>query len=813
MSRTIFRWAAVAQICLILFTGCHPTQPFFVAKDHGLGEYLDQAMRIDYADVHVETLPEASQSRVPLGPSHVPEEFLELSLEDCISFAIQNSKILRVVNGSNQQSGAVAAALLSAGPGQMPSVYDPAITASTANTQPLTIDNNGNRVSNRGAIRANQVGGVADALSEFDAQFSALFGYNTTDRPRNVGPGNPFNPQFFQAVDSNGQAALSKRLATGGVATLRTTTVYSSNNIPAGGVGRFVPTDYTQAVEAQITHPLMRGRGTLVNRIPVVLAAINEDIQLHEFEANVTNLVKSVEDAYWDLYSGYQIFEANKQARNAALNLWQVASARLRADGAPEAEAQARALYQQFEYQLHVALNGSTAPGNDPNGLFGKEQILREKLGLGATDNRMIRPSDKPTLARIEFDWFDVTAEGLVRNIHLRREKWGIKQRELELISAKNQILPQVDVTAFYRWVGVGDQWAAQDRSGVRFPGAGSNAFESLTSGDYQEAGARIEFTPPAFGMRKQLANIQNSQIQIAKSHEELKDKEILLVHLLSTAWRNMESTFMSMKQLLDQMQANEDEIKIYNDKIKGSVGELSQLLDNLLRAEQRRAQATIQYHQTVSEYNKSIVYLHYLKGSLLDLNSINLQEGQWVDKAYWDAAERAREREAGHYIDYGYTRPAVVSAGPVERGMPTQGSFAKPGVDQLPVPLPTEPEGEGDDGGSSDEKKEDLDAPKTPGEKRPVASFDWGNFGAGSLAANQPTSNTTPGNPTRERGNIGNPPLERGPSSQPGTSVRVADYQQPSTTSNKAGQLKSNTPTHISHPSNSSAAWQPRVQ
>ncbi len=739
MSRSLVRLVAILQICLTFFTGCRPTQPFLIAKDHGMGEYLDQAMQIDYADVRVESLPEAVHSQVPLGPSHIPENFVELSLEDCISMALQNSKILRVVNGSNQQSGNVSAAILSAGPGQLPSVYDPAITAATSNTQPLAVDNNGNRITNRGAIRANQVGGVEDALSEFDAQFSAIMGYNTTDRPRNVGAGNVFNPQFFKAVDSNAQAAISKRTATGGVATVRTTTVYSSNNIPASGnvigstnFGRAVPSDYTIALEAQVTHPLMRGRGTLVNRIPVVLAAINEDIQLHEFEANVNNLVKAVEDAYWDLYSGYQVFEANKQARNAALNLWQVASARLKADGAPEAEAQAEALYHQFDYQLHVALNGSTAPGNDPRGLYGREQTLREKIGWAATDGRFIRPSDKPTMARIQFDWYDITAEGLTRNVFLRREKWSIKQRELELISAKNQLLPQVDITGFYRWLGVGDQFAAANRSGINFPNPGSNALEELTGGDYQEAGARLEITPPAFGARRQLANITSAHIQVAKSHESLKEKESMLVYELTTAWRNMESTFQSMKQLLDQIQSNEKEIRVFNDKIRTSVGELSQLLDNLLRAEQRRAQATIQYHQTVSEYNKSLVNLHYLKGSLLDLNSISLQEGPWVDKAYWDAQERAREREAGHYIDYGFTRPAVVSAGPVERGMPTEGNVGTPGVRQLPVPQ----SGESDEG-NGDEKGEKEEGAK-PNDARPVASFDWGALGIGGNLASQ---------------------------------------------------------------------------
>lgn len=741
MSRPIVRWAAILQIALTLFTGCSPVQPFFVPRHNGMAEYLDQAMAIEYADVQVESLPEATDTRAPLGPDNVPTEFVDLSLEDCISMALQNSKILRVVSGSNQQTGSVAAALLSASPGQMPSVYDPAIVSSTASSQPLTIDNNGNRVPLRGAVRSNQVGGVQDALSEFDTQFSAVFGYNTTDRPRNVGRGNIFNPQLFQAVDANAQAALSKKMATGGVASARFTTIYSSNNIPASGnaagstnFGRAVPSDYTSALELQVTHPLLRGRGTLVNRIPVVLARINEDIALHDFEGNITNLVKSVEDAYWDLHAGYRIFEANKKARDAALDLWKVANARTRADGAPEAEAQARALYYQFESQLRTSYSGSTVPGNDPRGLLGREQILREKIGWAATDCRFIRPCNEPTLAKIQFDWCDATAEGLRRNVYLRRQKWAIQARSLELMSDKNQLLAQLDASIIYRFVGIGDVFANADRNGISFPNPGSSALEGLTDGDYQEFGGRLELTPPALGARRQLANVQNGYIQLAKSQEELKEKEIQLVNELTTAWRSMESNYFSVKDYFDEWQANEVEIKIHNDKISSSVGELNQLLDNLLRAEQRRAQAEKQYYQAISEYNKSIATIHYLKGSLLDLNNVALQEGQWVDKAYWDARERTRERESGIYMDYGYTRPAVVSQGPVAQGMLTEGNAATPGTVSTQS---AEPESEDSNNNQKTPDSDRKQLPPLPERKKdaPVARFDWGNFGNDSTA------------------------------------------------------------------------------
>lgn len=763
MSRPIFRLAAVLQIVIVLATGCAPTQPFFIANDPGRANFIAQSMSIDFADVHVDSLQEVAAVYPPFGPGNLPEEFLDYTLEDCIAIALNNSKILRVVPGSNANSGSILDQILSATPGQMPSRWDPAIVSTRASSQPAAVDNQGNRIAPRSLIRANQVGGVEDALSEFDAQFFAVMGYNTTDRPRNVAPGNVFNPQFFQARDANALAAFSKRMATGTVATARFTTIYSSNNIPTptpqnpNNFGRNVPSDYTATVELQVNQPLLRGRGTLVNRIPVVLARINEDIALHEFETNVRNLIRDVEFAYWNLYCGYQVFRASKDAHNSALELWKVAKARNDiGEGAPEAEAQARSQLKLFEGRLTAALYGSRVQGNEPEGLLGREMVLREKMGLGACDGKLLRPADQPNLARVHFDWYEVHAEALARNTELRRQKWAIKQRELELILAKNHTLPQFDLVSFYRWVGVGDEFAAASRNGIDFPSAGSNAIESLTGGDYQEVGVRAELTPHAFGKVRAEANLQGARIALNKSKEELLEKENALTMRLQREMQLLEGHFIQMQNFGDQLQAQQDEAEIYIDKIASSAGQLNQLLDLLLRAEERQAQAEQQYYQAVCEYNKQITNIHYYKGSLFDLNSVTLQEGEWADKAYWDAEERARERGAGIYFDYGYTRPGVVSNGPVEQGLPTEGNLSRPGSGQFEeVPsIPGEPRVPNTvpGGGNERPKLEKLE------DRKPVAfgsaewvqpasaiepaetSYNWGDMGMSSNSqANEP--------------------------------------------------------------------------
>jgi outer membrane protein TolC len=693
MKRNLIRWFVGMQIVSTALTGCAPTQPFFFGERGDLAHYIDRAQQIEYPDLHTEQIPEVSQAYPPLSLDNQNFEYTDLTLEQCISLALVNAQILRTLPGVQRQNADMAGIMLSSPGNQLSSVYDAALVATTTNPQQIAIDGNGNRVPARGMTRANQVGGVEDALSEFDAQYSSFISFSTTDRARNVGSGNVFNPQFFQGRDGTGQMALSKRMATGGVATLRSQSIYSFNNIPTqsqglGNFGRAVPSDYTQILEAGVQHPLLRGRGTLVNRIPIVLARINEDVSIVEYEERVRNLVRDVEFAYWDLYASYWNFELAKVAREGAGLAHKIAKDKYDAgESTLSGVARAEATYQDFETQVKASLAGSGA-GGDP-GLFGRERNLRFLLGWSASDGRLIRPSDKPTVGWAQFDLDSVKAELYTRNLELRRQKWVIKQKELELVSAKNQILPDVNINLLYRWVGVGGRLLNSDGGNPPFPTGGgqASAWEELFGGNYQEGVVRAEFTPNPFGARRALNAITNAQLDLAKNHRALEEKESAALFKLYEHLTNFESLYHQMGHQLKAMSASDTEVQTYELRLEkpSAAGNADFVLNELLRAQQARARAGQQYNRLVSEYNKSLVDLHALKGSLLEYNNIQLEEGLWADKAYWDAHERARERDAAKYMDYGASRPKVISQGEYQQFTGTAQAQARPATRVIP--------------------------------------------------------------------------------------------------------------------------------
>jgi outer membrane protein TolC len=644
MSRRFSNSVALLLTVLTAFTGCHPTQPFYLHEDGDLSHYIDQATDLEYPDVEAAGLEEASCSQPPITLSD-PDvaEYWELSLEEAVSIALHNSKVIRNL-GSVTPFGFADA--LTGRTAASATVYDPAISETD----------------------------VEGALASFDAQLS-LTGTGTggqtgflsrTDRPQNVIPENFLYPQTLLQDLGGLRVDLSKRTAGGTRLTFSHQTDYDRGN--SRGSFQALNSYWTTAFEVRADQPVLRGRGAQVNRIRgpdgspgVMLARINTDVTLANFEAAVRNLVLDIENTYWDLYCAYRALETAEIGRDSALSSWQKTAALVAGEMVPAMpEAQAREQYFFFRSTVETAFRD----------VVNTENRLRWLMGLAASDGRLIRPSNEPTQARVDFEWRDIQTEALARSAELRQQRWVVKRNELELIYARNQVLPQLDVGALYRWLGVGDQLVSADRNGLDFPAEGSTAWESLTDGKYQEFAFFFNFQMPV-GVRGALAGVRRAQLALAQSKARLEDMELNTSHLLTTAVRNLDSHYLLAQTHFNRLIAAKDRVDRL-EVLKGvkhlGGGDLAVFWDLLLGAYRVRAQAQFDYYRALCDYSKSIAEVHYRKGSLLEYNNVYLAEGPWADKAYWDALQRARQRDASYYFNYGWTRPRVVSRGPVQQ-------------------------------------------------------------------------------------------------------------------------------------------------
>ncbi|MCH7729183.1 MAG: TolC family protein, partial [Planctomycetes bacterium] len=598
-----------------------------------------------------------------------PHDFWDLSLEDVISISLQNTKVIR----AGSQAPVLSRNGVSPGSGQLTNggsnpiplhatIFDPALRETDAG-EPSAGRLNDNSAGT-GRLGPGQllsvrtigggVGGVEAALSEFDLSFNTRLFWDKSDRAQNFFA---FQP-FIKNDSANFVSELSKKTASGTHLFFRNTTSYehANTNFLRDDPVLLVNSAYTTAFEFEARQPLFRGRGTMINRIGIVNARIGTDQEIATLEANLQNFLANIEVRYWDLYCAYREFETAKKGRDSALSAWRDVQTKV-AGGilAGQDEARAREQFFNFRNELENALWN----------LYSTEEDLRFLMGLAATDGKLIRPSAKPTQARIQFDWAAINAEAIARRPDLRIQRWQIKKNELQLAYAKNALLPEINAFALYRFVGVGDHLTGANRNGQNFaPGTavGSRAFDELTGGKFQEASFGIEMNLP-IGFRKELSAVRNAQLVLARQRALVEDLELNASHELSAVVRALDTYYQLAQTHLNRWMAAEEEVEkrnIVQEQID------SNELDRLLDAQVRRANAQIAHYRSLCEYNKLIALIHLRKGSILDYCGIQFGEGPWPKKAYYDALGHARRRDASYYLNYGWTRPGVVSRGTV---------------------------------------------------------------------------------------------------------------------------------------------------
>lgn len=603
------RWIAAGCITATTLSGCKPVDRFRAWTDNKNTSYFQEYItRIEYPDVRAEPDLHILQTPLPLSienPSDLPT--IEITLQEAITAALQTSDVLRNLGGT-----------VVAAPQAQATELDPAL------------------------IDVNPLGGVEAALSEFDAVVNSQLFWQKNERPINR-PNLPefelFFPLVNQQTTGNFINQVSKRTAQGAQYALRTNVVYDRNNNPS----RRFPSDFVGFIEAEWRQPLMQGAGTTYNRIAgpnarigqyngVLIARINTDISLADFEAGVIGLINDVETAYWELYFAYRQLEAQVLGRESSLKTWQRVNELQKVGqrgGEADAEAQARSNFYLFSAQLNDALAG-------PNGLYAAEQRLRYMMGKPPSDGSVLKPKDEPMQAQVLVDWESAVVDALTRRVEIRRQEWIVKRREFELVAARLNKRPRMDALMQYRFRGLGDHLIGNRDPNNRF----DNLFHSIMDKDFQEWQAGLEWSYNV-GLRQASAAVRHAQLQLAREMAVLKEQQLRITHDLSNASREMARSHLQMETNYNRVEADKLQVDVLRNRYeRGLIN-----INFLLQAQQQLATSTSAFYRSLVDYNLAMRDFHREKGSLLAYNQVNLFEEPL------DGAQLSQAFDRGRYF------------------------------------------------------------------------------------------------------------------------------------------------------------------
>ena len=590
----------------LAFAGCASTETW----DRTLGNDTSHIDRISASvdNPRPEVYPDI-QVGEPITPRTIRDlselNYTDISLDEVLQLAMQKKDVLRELGGTILRN---------------PESIQTRYTTGLQETNPLS--------------------GVEAALSAFDAQLDGSAFFNNNDRVFN----NPFfaggTNAFIQDLHDY-SLEVSKLTATGSRLAVRSITNYDSNNAP----GNTFPSAWDTFVEGEIRQPLLQGAGLEFNRIAgpnategiyngVLIARVRNDINQTDFEAGVRDYVSNCVNTYWDLYFAYRDLDARRRAMQRALETWRKWKAI--ADSESEAnskEALAREQYYRFRAEVDEALTGTLTQGTqNRNGSTGgtlrgsggvqvAERRLRLLIGMPITDGTLLRPSIEPEEAELVFDWNAVLSEALSRRPELRSQQLRVKQREMEVLAARNFLNPRLDAVGRYRWRGFGDRLIDSGNQGAPdFASAAGNLFD----GDQQEWQVGVELSVP-LGYRRAHAAVSHAELMLAREKSVHHEQQREVVHDLSNAITDVDRAYITASNNLNRYLAAREVLKALEAQ---EANELDVEIDRILDAQRRVVEAEIRYFRSRAEYAIACKNVHFEKGSIMAYNNIGIFDG-----------------------------------------------------------------------------------------------------------------------------------------------------------------------------------------
>lgn len=262
----------------------------------------------------------------------------------------------------------------------------------------------------------------------------------------------------IQEDRTTAEGGVRGKIASGAEYTLQGTRdrVDSNLNRAAG-----ITSEYEIDATTNITQPLLRNFGILVNTAPIRIAQTQRAVEDQTFARQVMVSLTDIHDAYWEVVRTREDLLVAIDSLRVARDLLRQNQIRL--------EVGTMAPLEVLQAETGVASRAETVIVA-MQAVRDAEDELKRLLNLPrSTDawHRAIRPADEPHSTAPSVDLDAAVAEALHDRPDLQAARLTLENNELNVLVARNALLPQLDATAEYGVRGIDpDLQEAYDQAG-----------------------------------------------------------------------------------------------------------------------------------------------------------------------------------------------------------------------------------------------------------------------------------------------------------------------------------------------------------
>jgi outer membrane protein TolC len=381
---------------------------------------------------------------------------------------------------------------------------------------------------------------------------------------------------------------------------------------------------YSSTLRFSFSQPLLRNFGYDLSRREILIAHTNLDISEIQFERTLANTVFDVEEAYWNLAYSIDNLEVRRQALKLAQDLLE--------KNQRSVEVGTLAPMEILSAKAEVATREADIIQAEA-GVRNAEDRLRTILNLPASEAPLLL-KDKPTFAERKIGADEALAIALQMRPELRASRLSLKNENLNVSYARNQILPELNLSASYWSPGVsGDQIVYLNNdplTGVVLrivPGGGSAAFKDATGFKYQNWSLGLTLSLPLGNVLSRALYAQ-AKLNLQQAMLNVKNDEQQAALEVRTAIRSVDANYKRIQAYRVARELAEQKLAAEEEKLK--VGLSTNFL--VLSYQRDLSNARSAELQSIVSYNVSLASLDRALGTSLQAKNIRISDYRLTD-------------------------------------------------------------------------------------------------------------------------------------------------------------------------------------
>ncbi|MDA0751654.1 MAG: TolC family protein [Verrucomicrobia bacterium] len=333
---------------------------------------------------------------------------------------------------------------------------------------------------------------------------------------------------------------------------------------------------------------------------PLRIAAQDSHIAFQGYRRELMRVITQAETLYWDLYYAQQRVQFLSESVSVTQNLLDDTKVKQNVGSASPLDVlEVESALAQRQAQL---LDAEQAVIENMNRLLSLSANDQEN-----SDQRVVSV-DSPTLSDIEnYSFVAARYEADKWNPDLLAQQREIIKQRVRLKYAKNQRLPDLNLTGDYGYNGLGD--------------SAGNSFDDVSNSDFVTWSVGVELRVPLDGGGRVKNELKAVKLEVQQAELGLKSMETELSNGIKAALHNLKSTHSSV--------GNHDKVVgFYDNLLKTQLERLEVgTVDNqqVLETEEDLLEAKIQSLMAKVLFRRAVLQLQILSGTVLKERNVEL--------------------------------------------------------------------------------------------------------------------------------------------------------------------------------------------